>query len=133
MPFAVALLAHPAGSYAFLMIGIAMLAYGVHVRRFLPLFTGASSGALTCLAFLHSPPSVGALALLALAVGLLHLEFRLPAGGALGALGFAAAALGSWLALGGVPLTLRLVGSAAGALGLAFAIGRAWRQATLPP
>lgn len=136
MPFAVALLAHPVGAYAFLVIGIATLVYGAHARRFVPLFAGTSSALLACLAFLHARPSAASLALLALAVVLMHAEFRCATRGALGALGLVAATWGSWLALGiGAPLPsapARLAIALAGAAGLLLAVGAALRRATLP-
>ena len=51
MPFAVALLCHPAGAYACLVTALAAFVYAWHTRRFVPSFTAASAGALTTLAF----------------------------------------------------------------------------------
>ena len=56
MPFAVALLCHPAGAYACLVAAMAAFVYAWHTRRFVPAFTAASAALLTTLAFLQVPP-----------------------------------------------------------------------------
>jgi hypothetical protein len=82
MPFAVALLCHPAGAYACLVTTLAAVVYAWHTRRFVPSFTAASAGALTTLAFLQVPPDASDVALVGLGIALLQLELVLPTYGA---------------------------------------------------
>lgn len=114
MPLTVALLAHPAGAYACLVVAVAAVAYGARVRRFVPLFAGSAAGFLAVLGFMHVPPRAIALVLLAAGVALLHAEFRSSTSGVPGALALAALLLGSWWVLSPAngALTLPLVARA---------------------
>jgi membrane-bound ClpP family serine protease len=136
MPYAVALLSHPVGTYGFVLIAVIGVTYGLHARRFLPWFTGTSAALLAALGCLHVRPSIASVALLAAGIVLLHAEFRLATRGLAGMLGLAAAGGGSWGLLASaqctLPPLLRLALVALGALALLFGIGRAMRRATLP-
>jgi membrane-bound serine protease (ClpP class) len=136
MPFVIALLCHPAGAYAFLVLAVAGLWYGFETRRFVPTFTGAAAAALTLLAHLHVSPSGAGLACLAAGVALLIVEFRLPTFGAAVVAGLGASVYGSWLLLApaagfAMPTPLRLALALAGALGLLAVVLRALRLRTL--
>ena len=139
MPFAVALLCHPAGAYGFFMVAVVALVHAGHARTFLPSFTGLSAAALSLLAFAHSAPDATGLSLIALAVLLLHAEFLLPTYGAALALGLAAGIAGSWLLLAGaapdgwivLSAPLRAALSTAGTLTLLGAVVRGMRLRTL--
>ena len=96
MPFAVALLCHPAGAYTCLVVALAAFVYAWHTRRFVPAFTAASAALLTTLSFLHVPPDSSALLLLAIGVVLLQVEFLRPTYGAALLIGLAASIVGSW-------------------------------------
>jgi membrane-bound serine protease (ClpP class) len=89
MPFAVALLHHPAGVYAFLVAAIVASLYASLKPAFAPTFTAVAAGLLALLGFVAVPPSYAALMLLAIGVVLLHLEFLIPTSGAAGVLGLA--------------------------------------------
>jgi membrane-bound ClpP family serine protease len=136
MPYAVALLSHPVGTYGFVLIAVIGVTYGLHTRRFLPGFTGTSAALLAALGFLHVRPSLASVALLVAGIALLHAEFRIATGGLAGVLGLAAAGGGSWGLLASeqfaLPFTWRLAVVALGALALLVGIGRAIRRATLP-
>ena len=58
MPFAVALLCHPLGTFAALVATIAAALFAAQSRRFLPTFTAASAASLTLLAFAQVPPAI---------------------------------------------------------------------------
>jgi hypothetical protein len=133
MPFAVALLSHPLGTFASLVAAIVATLYAAQSHRFLPAFTAVSAALLTLLAFLQVPPSAGGLAWLAVGVVLLHVEFLRPTFGAAGALGVGAAAWGSCLLL--MPLEPVARGAVAllSALLLLAAVARTMRLRTLPP
>lgn len=140
MPFAVALLCHPAGAYGFLVVALGASVYACHTRTFVPVFTAASAAALTALAFLHVQPSFGGPLLLALGVALLQCELLLPTYGAALVGGFAASVGGSWLLLTpthGAAIVLatapKLALALAGALVLLGAVLRGFRRRTLPP
>src|SRR5687768_179804 len=99
MPLAVALLCHPIGTYGFFVAAVALLVYARRSQTFVPALAGIACSALTLLAFALVPPDGVALALLALGVTLLHVEFSWPTyGAALGA-GLLAGTVGSWLML----------------------------------
>ena len=78
MPFAVALLCHPLGTFAALVAAIVAALYAAQSHRFLPAFTAVSAALLTLLAFLQVPPSAAGLAWLCVGVALLHAEFLWP-------------------------------------------------------
>lgn len=132
MPFAVALLCHPLGTFGALVTAIVAALYAAQSRRFLPAFTAASAALLALLAFLHVPPSAAGLAWLGAGVVLLHLEFLRPTFGAAGLLGVGSASCGSYLLL--APLAPVVRGSVAlvGALLLLAAVARTMRLRTLP-
>jgi membrane-bound serine protease (ClpP class) len=137
MPFAVALLCHPAGAYVALVTAIAGLLYAVATRSFLPGFTAVSAALLTLLAFLAVPPNVLGLLLLGLGVGLLHVEFLLPTFGAAGVLGLGVTAWASSQLLAPSAATAltdpsRSVVAVAGTLVLFAVVARTMRLWTLP-
>lgn len=140
MPFAVALLCHPAGAYGVLVVALGAFVYACHTRTFVPVLTAVSAAVLTALAFLHVQPSFGGLLLLGLGVALLQCELLLPTYGAALVAGFAASVGGSWLLLApphgatavlatAPKLALALVGASA----LLGAVLRAFRRRTLSP
>jgi membrane-bound serine protease (ClpP class) len=133
MPFAVAVLCHPLGTFVSLVAAIVATLYAAQSRRFLPAFTAVSAALLTLLAFLQVPPSTRGLAWLAVGVALLHVEFLRPTFGAAGILGVAAATWGSSALL--LPLEPIARGAVAllGALLLLAAVARTMRLRTLPP
>jgi membrane-bound serine protease (ClpP class) len=137
MPFAVALLDHPAGVYAFLVAAIVASLYAALKPAFVPTFAGAAAALLTLLGFSAVPPDYAALLLLAIGIALLHAEFLLPTSGALGALGLAVTAWASmlllapsgWPELGG---PTRVAASIGGTLVLFGAVAHTMRLRTLP-
>jgi membrane-bound ClpP family serine protease len=133
MPFAVAVLCHPLGTFVALVAAIVATLYALQSRRFLPAFAAVAAGLLTLLAFLQVPPSLGGLAWLFAGLALLHVEFIRPTFGVAGMLGVAAAFSGSWLLL--VPLNpiARCAAALLGALLLLAAVARTMRLRTLPP
>ena len=138
MPFAVALLCHPAGAYGCLVVALAAFVYAWHTRSFVPAFTAASAALLTTLSFLHVPPDSLALLLLAIGVVLLQIEFLRPTYGAALLLGLAASIVGSWQLLAAAPgasgtlaPALRVVLAVTGTLTLAAAALRGLRLRTL--
>jgi len=137
MRFAVALLHHPAGVYAFLVAAIVASSYAALKPAFLPTFTAVAAGLLTALGFVAVPPGCAALSLLAIGVALLHAEFLIPTSGAAGALGLAVTAWGSMLLLaprGWPELGFPTIGAAAiaGTLVLFGAVAHTMRLRTLP-
>jgi membrane-bound ClpP family serine protease len=132
MPFAVALLCHPIGTFAALVAAIVATLYAAQSHRFLPTFTAVSAALLTLLAFLQVPPSVAGLAWLCAGVALLHGEFLWPTFGIAGLLGLGTAAWGSGLLL--APLTTLPRGAIAlvGSLVLLAAVAHTMRLRTLP-
>jgi membrane-bound ClpP family serine protease len=132
MPLAVALLCHPAGTLAALVVAIVATLYAAQSHRFLPIFTAVSAALLTVLAFLQVPPSAAGLACLSLGVALLHAEFLWPAFGLAGVLGTGTAAWGSCLLLGPVAPIPRCILALLGALMLLIAVARTMRLRTLP-
>ena len=133
MPFAVALLCHPLGTFASLVAAIVATLYAAQSHRFLPVFTAVSAAFLTLLAFLQVPPSAGGLAWLTLGIVLLHAEFLRPTFGVAGVLGVCASTWGSCLLL--VPLGpfARGVVALLGAVLLLAAVAHTMRLRTLPP
>jgi membrane-bound ClpP family serine protease len=99
VPFAVALLSHPAGAYACLVASLAASVYAWHTQTFVPAFTAASAAMLTTLAFLHAAPDPAGLLFLAVGVALLQTEFVQPTYGAALMTGIGASIAGSWLLL----------------------------------
>ena len=140
MPFAVALLCHPAGAYACLVVALAAFIYAWHTRRFVPAFTAASAAVLTTLSFLQVPPDSLALLLLAIGVVLLQAEFLLTTYGAALLLGSPRA---SWdrgscsprrlACRGTLAPALRIALALTGTLTLAAAVLRGLRLRTLGP
>jgi hypothetical protein len=132
MPFAVAVLCHPLGTFVALIAAIVATLYALQSQRFLPSFTAVSAALLTTLAFVQVPPSMAGLAWLLAALALLHVEFLRPTFGAAGTLGVGAAAWGSWSLL--VPIAPVARGAVAllGALLLLAAVARTMRLRTLP-
>ena len=59
MPFAVALLCHPLGTFAALVVAIVAALYAAQSQRFLPAFTAVSAALLALLAFLQVPAECG--------------------------------------------------------------------------
>ncbi len=133
MPFAVALLCHPLGTFAALVAAIVATLYAAQSRRFVPTFTAVSAALLMLLAFLQVPPSAAGLVWLCAGVSLLHAEFLWPAFGAAGLFGIAAAAWGSCLLLAPLDPVTRGVVALCGALVLLAAVARTMRLRTLPP
>ena len=133
MPFAVALLCHPIGTFAALIAATVAALYAAQSRRFLPAFTAVSAGLLTVLAFVQLPPSTAALAWLFAGIALLHAEFLWPAFGVAGLLGIGAAVWGSWLLLAALEPVPRGTVALCGALLLVAAVARTMRLRTLPP
>jgi membrane-bound ClpP family serine protease len=140
MPFAVALLCHPAGAYVCLVTALAGFVYACHTRRFVPALTSASAAALTTLAFLQAPPDAVGVALVALGAVLLQTEFVLPTYGAALVTGCATGLAGSWRLLDAaaeatpaLPVAVRLVLAIAGTLTLLAAVLRGFRLRTLGP
>jgi len=138
MPFAVALLSHPAGAYACLVTALAAFAHACHTRRFVPAFTAASAAALTMLAFVQVPPDTAGVALVALGVAVLQAELMLPTYGAALVGGCSAALTGSWRLLAAaadaapaLPAPLRVALAIAGTLLLLAAVLRGFRLRTL--
>ena len=138
MPFAVALLCHPAGAYACLVTALAAFTYACHTRRFVPAFTAVSASALTTLAFLQIPPDTTGVALVALGVTLLQVELMLPTYGGALVTGCTAAIAGSWRLLASaasaappLPAGLRLALAIVGTLVLLAAVLRGFRLRTL--
>jgi membrane-bound ClpP family serine protease len=139
LPWPVALLDHPAGAYAALVVAVAALVHAYHTRAFLPAFVGVSAGALTALAFLHREPDTMGLAALALGVALLHAEFLWSTYGLAALFGLACSALGSWRLLAPVvtgwpalPTSLRVAAALLGSSLLFAAVLRGMRVRTLP-
>jgi membrane-bound ClpP family serine protease len=132
MPFAVALLCHPLGTFASLVAAIVATLYAAQSHRFLPAFTAVSAALLTLLAFLQVPPSTAALAWLFIGVVLLHVEFLRPTFGFAGLLGVGAAAWGSCSLLAPLEPIVRGAAALLGALMLLAAVARTMRLRTLP-
>jgi membrane-bound ClpP family serine protease len=134
VPLAVALLANPIGAYVALVTAIALLVYGAHARRFVPLLTGSAAGLLTLVAFLHVAPNGGALALIAAGVALVHTEFRFATAGMAAILGMTALLGGSWWLLGlgqggtTLPEALRALLAFAGSASVLLATLIGWRR-----
>jgi membrane-bound ClpP family serine protease len=133
MPFAVALLCHPVGTFAALVAAIVATLYAAQSARFLPSFTAASATLLTLLAFLQVPPSAAGLAWLGIGVALLHGEFLWPTFGAAGLLGVGAAAWSSWTLLAALAPLPRGALALLGAAVLLAAVAHTMRLRTLPP
>jgi membrane-bound ClpP family serine protease len=132
MPFAVALLCHPLGTFVSLVATIVATLYAARSRRFVPAFTAVSAGSLTLLAFLQVPPSGRGLAWLAIGVALLHAEFLRPTFGAAAVVGLGAAAWGSCLLLAPLEPVARGAVALLGALLLLAAVAHTMRLRTLP-
>jgi membrane-bound ClpP family serine protease len=132
MPFAVALLCHPIGTFAALVVATIAALYAARSHRFLPVFTAFSAALLTLLAFLQVPPSAAGLISLGAGVALLHAEFLWPAFGVPGMLGIGAAAWGSWLLLAALEPLPRGAVALCGAFVLLAAVARTMRLRTLP-
>lgn len=138
MPFAVALLANPVGAYIALVTAIALLVYGVHARRYVPLLTGSAAGVLASIAFLHVAPNTIALASIAAGVAFADAEFRFATAGAAAILGVLALLGGSWWLLSGgppgaaPPESLRALVALAGSVSILLATLLGWRRSTLP-
>jgi membrane-bound ClpP family serine protease len=133
MPFAVALLCHPLGTFAALVATIAAALFAAQSHRFLPAFAAASAALLTLLAFLQVPPSSTGLASVGLGVVLLHLEFLWPTFGIAGMLGLAATFSGSWSLLATLTPVTRGAVALLGAALLLGVVARTMRLRTLPP
>lgn len=139
MPFAVALLANPAGAYACVVLTLAAFVYACHTREFVPLFAAVSAALLTGLAFAHAAPSATGLALLVAGLALLQAEFLLPTYGSALLTGLVASGAGSWLLLGATPVAggtlagpVRIALAALGTALLLAAVLRGFRLRTLP-
>jgi membrane-bound ClpP family serine protease len=133
MPFQVAMLCHPLGTFAALFAAIVATLYAAQSRRILPAFTAASSALLTLLAFLQVPPSAAGLVWLCAGVALLHAELLWPVFGIAGLLGIGATAWGSWLLLAALEPVPRGAFALFGTLLLVAAVARTMRLRTLPP
>ena len=132
MPFAVALLCHPLGTFAALVATIAAALFAAQSHRFLPAFTAASAALLTLLAFLQVQPSSTGLACIGLGVAVLHLEFLWPTFGIAGALGLSITAWGSWSLLATLTPVVRGPVAVLGATLLLAVVVRTMRLRTLP-
>ena len=139
MPFAIAVVSPPVCAYAWLVVAIAGLLYATYVPRFVIAFAGAAAGTLAALGYLQIPPDAAGLAMFALGVLLLNLEFLRPTFGAAAMAGLAVTMVGSWRLLGvtpplaPLPEPLRAACSVVGALALLVITERAVRRYTLPP
>jgi hypothetical protein len=138
MPFAVAVLCHPAGAYACVVTALAAFVYAYHTRTFVPAFTAVSAALLAALAFLQVRLDPAGLVLLALGTAALQLEFLVPTYGAALLAGVAAAGGGSWLLLAAPPAVggsltpaARATLAALGTLLLLAAVVRGLRLRTL--
>lgn len=137
MPFALALLHHPAGVYAFVVAAIVGSLYAAQRPAFVPVFAGAAAALLALIGFLAVPPSLLALSLLGIGVVLLHAEFVFPTSGVAGLLGLGVTAWGSSLLLApsAAPVMtgpVRLAVAISGTLVLFGAVARTMRLRTLP-
>ena len=132
MPFAVAVLCHPIGTFVALVASIVAALYAAQSCRFLPAFTAVSAALLTLLAFLQVPPSVAGLAWLGVGVALLHAELLWPTFGVAGLLGVGATAWSSWLLLAALAPIPRGALALFGAAVLLAAVARTMRLRTLP-
>jgi membrane-bound serine protease (ClpP class) len=132
MPFAVALLHHPAGAYAFLVAAIVGLLYAAQRPAFLPAFAGIGAGFLALLAFVDMARDPLGFVVLGVGIVLLHIEFLVPTIGAAGVVGVGAAAWGSWVLLAPLPTAARGAVALLGALMLLAAVARTMRLRTLP-
>jgi membrane-bound ClpP family serine protease len=137
MPFAVALLHHPAGVYAFLVAAIVASLYAALKPAFVPTFAVVAAGLLALLGLVAVPPDYAALLLLGIGVALLHAEFLVPTSGAAGTLGLAVTAWASTLLLApsGWPEPdgpTRVAAAIAGTLVLFGAVTHTMRLRTLP-
>ena len=133
MPFAVAVLCHPVGTFAALVAAIVATLYAVQSHRFVPSFTAVSAALLTLLAFLQVPPSLAGLAGLGVAITLLHVEFLWPTFGVAGVLGVGAASWSSWLLLAALAPIPRGAMALFAAAVLLAAVARTMRLRTLTP
>ena len=132
MPFAVAVLNHPLGTFASLAAAVVAALYAAQSRRFLPMFAAAGFTMLTALAFLIAPPNAAGLAWLCFGVALLHAEFLWPTFGVAGLLGVGSTAWASWLLLAPLAPIPRAAVAAAAAVLLLGAVARTMRLRTLP-
>ena len=132
MPLALALLHHPLGTYAALLLAVIAALYAVQSRRFLPSVACVSAAVLALLAFLELPPSPTGLTWLGVAVVLLHAEFLWPTFGIAAVLGAGSAAWGSYLLLAPLEPPARVPAALVGALLLLAATARTMRLRTLP-
>jgi hypothetical protein len=132
MPLAVALLHHPIGTFASLLLAVIAALYATQSRRLLPLVTCMSAAVLALLAFLESPPSSTGLTWLGVALVLLHTEFLWPSFGMAAVLGVGGAAWGSYLLLAPLDPPARVPAALVGALLLLAAVARTMRLRTLP-
>jgi membrane-bound ClpP family serine protease len=140
MPFAVAVLCHPAGAYGCVVTALGAFVYACHTRTFVPTFTAVAAALLSTLAFLQVPPDATGLLLLALGVAALQLEFLAPTCGAALLTGLTLGVSGSWRLLDAVPAAvaplppaLRIAVAVAGTLVLLAAVVRGFRLRTLLP
>jgi len=133
MPLAVALLCHPAGSFAALVAAIVAALFAAQSRRFLPAFTAAAAALLALLASLQVPPSALGFAAICAGVALLHAEFLWPTFGCAGVLGLGATAWGSWSLLAALAPLPRGVVALVGTAAVVAAVARTMRLRTLPP
>lgn len=132
MPFAAALLYHPLGAYASLLLAVIATLYAVQSRAFVPALTCVSATVLAVLAFLQVPPNLAGLPWLGVAVVLLHTEFLWPTFGAAAVLGVGSAVWASYLLLTPLDPPTRVAAALAGALLLLAAVARTMRLRTLP-
>jgi membrane-bound ClpP family serine protease len=139
MPWFIAVLAHPAGRYALLVLGLGCLVRAYYVPgSFVAGFAGVSAWLLATLGYLAAPP--GTLPLLGVLAGgvLMIVEFTIPAGGFAALLAVAATAWGSWGLLAAKAGGSRLEPAPRAALvvvcvfALFAAVGHALRRHTLP-
>lgn len=133
MPFAVALLCHPLGSFVALVTAIVAALFAAQSHRFVPAFTAVSAALLALLAFLQVPPGTAGLVWLCAGVALLHAEFLWPTFCVAGVLGVGAGAWGSCLLLAPLEPVTRGAAALCGALVLVAAVARTMRLRTLPP
>jgi membrane-bound serine protease (ClpP class) len=138
MPFAIAVVSPPAAAYAWLVVALAGIVYAAWVPRVVTAFGGASAAVLSALGYVAVPPDAAGVALLALGVLLLNVEFLRPTFGVAAVAGFTSAAAGSWRLLAAttpvapLPAVLRAAFAVGGALVLLIATERAVRRHTLP-
>jgi membrane-bound serine protease (ClpP class) len=133
MPFTVALVVQPAGTFTLLVGALAGLLYFGYVRSaVVPGLAGVAAALLAALGYAQVPPPIVGLVAVAGGIILMNVEFVLPTFGCAGVAGVAAFASGAWWLLDPAPALVRVALGLAGAGLLLTTIGAALRRITLP-